>query len=58
MNRIYRKQLLYIITHKHPLDHQKSKSARKTFISALLAMPKSLCGSQYTVENSERDGNT
>ena len=26
--------------------------------SALLTMPKPLCGSQETVENSERDGNT
>ena len=31
----------------------------KTSISALLTMPKSLTGgSQQTVENSERDGNT
>ena len=36
----------------------KSKSSRKTSISALLTMPKPLCGSQETVENSERDGNT
>ena len=33
-------------------------SSRKTYISALLTMPKPLCGSQQTVENSERDGNT
>ena len=31
---------------------------KKTSISVLLTMPKSLCGSQQTVENSERDGNT
>ena len=32
--------------------------SRKTSTSALLTMPKPLCGSQQTVENSERDGNT
>ena len=38
---------------------KKQKSSRKTSISALLTMAKPwLCGSQYTVENSERDGNT
>ena len=37
---------------------KKQESSRKTSISALLTMPKSLCGSQQTVENSERDGNT
>ena len=37
---------------------KKQESARKTPISALLTMPKPLCGSQKTVENSERDGNT
>ena len=31
---------------------------KKTSTSALLTMPKPLCGSQYTVENSERDGHT
>ena len=38
---------------------KKEDSSRKTSISALLNMPKPLmCGSQQTVENSERDGNT
>ena len=37
---------------------RKKEKSRKTSISALLTMPKPLCGSQYTVENSERDGNT
>ena len=37
---------------------KKQESSRKTFTSALLAMPKPLCGSQHTVENSWRDGNT
>ena len=38
---------------------KKQKSSRKTSISALLTMPKpSLCGSQQTLENSKRDGNT
>ena len=36
---------------------KKQKSSRKASISALLTMSKSLCGSQQTVENSERDGN-
>ena len=36
---------------------KKLESSRKTFISALLTMPKPLCGSQQTMENSERDGN-
>ena len=31
---------------------------KKTSTPALLTMPKPLCGSQYTVENSERDVNT
>ena len=37
---------------------KKQESSRKTSISALLTMPKPLCGSQETVGNSERDGNT
>ena len=37
---------------------KKQESSRKTSISALLTTPKPLCGSQQTVENSERDGNT
>ena len=37
---------------------KKQESFRKISISALLTMPKPLCGSQETVENSERDGNT
>ena len=37
---------------------KKQESSRKTSISALLTMPKPLCGSKETVENSERDGNT
>ena len=36
---------------------KKQESSRKTS-TALLTMPKSLCGSQQTVENSLRDGNT
>ena len=34
------------------------KSSSKTSPSALLTTPKPLCGSQQTVENSSRDGNT
>ena len=37
---------------------KKWESSRKTFTSALLTMPKPLCGSQQTVENSSRDGTT
>ena len=37
---------------------KKQESSRKTFTSALLTMPKPLCGSQEIVENSEGDGNT
>ena len=37
---------------------KKQESSRKTSVSALLTMPKPLCGSQETVENSERDGNS
>ena len=38
---------------------KKQESSRKISISALLTRPKPLtCGSQQTVENSERDGNT
>ena len=38
---------------------KKQESSRKTSISALLTMPKPLlCGSQQTVENSSRVGNT
>ena len=36
---------------------KKQESSRKIFTSALLTTPKHLCGSQQTVENSERDGN-
>ena len=38
---------------------KKQKNSRKTYTAALLPMPSLwLCGSQQTVENSERDGNT
>ena len=37
---------------------EKQESSRKTSISALLTMPKTLCGLPQTVENSARDGNT
>ena len=37
---------------------KKQESSRKTSISASLTMPKPLCRSQQTVDNSERDGNT
>ena len=37
---------------------KKQESSRKSSTSAWLTMPKPLCGSKQTVENSERDGNT
>ena len=37
---------------------KKEESSRKTSISVLLTMPKPLCGSPQTVENSEGDGNS
>ena len=37
---------------------KKQESFIKISTSALLTMPRTLCGPQQTVENSERDGNT
>ena len=37
---------------------KEEEHSRKTYVSALWTMPKPLYGSQYTVENSSRDGNT
>ena len=37
---------------------KKQERSRKTSTSALLPMPKPLCESQQTVENSSRHGNT
>ena len=37
---------------------EKAREFQKIYTSALLIMPKPLCGSQRTVENSLRDGNT
>ena len=37
---------------------RKAREFQKNIYSALLTMPKLLCESQQTVENSERDGNT
>ena len=37
---------------------KKQESSRKTSTFALLTMPKTLCGSQQTVDNSSRVGNT
>ena len=40
-------------------SQKKQESSRKISTSASLTLPKPLmCGSQQTVENSERDGNT
>ena len=43
-----------------PLDHQKSKRVPKKHLLLLYCLCQSLwlCGSQQTVENSSRDGNT
>ena len=45
---------------QHPLDHQKSKRAPEKHLLLLYWLCQSLwlCGSQQTVEHSERDGNT
>ena len=45
---------------QHPLDHQKSKRVPEKHLLLLywLCQRLWLHGSQYTVENSERDGNT
>ena len=37
---------------------KKQESSRRTSTFVLLTIPKPLCGSQQTAENSERDGNT
>ena len=44
----------------HPLDHQKSKRVpeKHLFLPYWLCQSLWLCGSQQTVENSEKDGNT
>ena len=44
---------------QYPLDHQKSKGVpeKHPFLLYWLCQILWLCGSQYTVENSERDGN-
>ena len=46
---------------KLPKSVESSKNqdnSRKTSTFALFTVPKHLCGSQQTMENSERDGNT
>ena len=43
---------------QHPLDHQKSKRAPEKHLLYWLCQSLWLCGSQQTVENSSRDGNT
>ena len=43
---------------QHPWSSKKQESSRKTSTSALLTVPKPLCWSQQTVENSWRVGNT
>ena len=37
---------------------EKAREFQKTSTSALLTMPKSLCGSPQMMKNSSRDGNT
>ena len=37
---------------------KKQESSRKTSTSDLLTMPKTLCGSQQTLEDSQKDGST
>ena len=47
-------------TCQHPLDHWKSKRVPEKHLLLLYWLCQSfwLCGSQHTVENPERDGNT
>ena len=48
------------INRQHPLDHQKSERVLEKYLLLLYWLHQSLwlCGSQQTVENSVRDGNT
>ena len=46
------------IANIHWIIKKKQENSRKKSTSASLTMPKSLCESQQTVENSSRDGNT
>ena len=51
----------FLLLHcQHPLDHRKSKRVPEKHLLLLYWLHQSLwlCGSQQTVENSERDGNT
>ena len=45
---------------QHPLNHRKSKTVSEKYLFLFYWLSQSLwlCGSQETVENSERDGNT
>ena len=42
---------------RHPLDHQNSMRVPENIYFCFIDYAK-VCGSQYTVENSEREGNT
>ena len=54
---VFRKEEPEIKLPTSTVSSKRQKSSRKTSTSASLTMPKPLCGSQQTVENSERDGN-
>ena len=56
----FRKESNKISNCQYLLDHQKSKRVpeKHLFLLYWLCQILWLCGSQYTVENSERDGNT
>ena len=57
---IYKRQRSQRSSCQHPLDHQKSKKVpeKPLFLLYWLCQRLWLCGSQKTVENSSRDGNT
>ena len=57
---IYKRQRNQRSNCQHPLDHHKSKGVPEKHLLLLYWLCQSLwlCGSQQTLENSERDGNT
>ena len=57
---IYKRQRNQRSNCQHPLDHWKSKRVPEKYLFLLYRVSQSLwlCGSQQTVENASRDGNT
>ena len=50
--------ICWIIKKAREMKKKKKKKERNTSTSALLTMPRSLCGSPQSLENFSRDGNT